>query len=266
MTFEVREGVFRYSHERTVLQNISFALDGPDILAVLGANGAGKTTLMKCMLGLMPWTSGGSYLDGKNIRDYRRKEFWSQVGYVPQAKQSAFVYTVEEMVVLGRSAHLGPFAQPANRDWVLVGPALETVGTSHLRTRLCSKLSGGEYQLAIIARALVTDPKLLVLDEPESNLDFKNQMIVLEVLRRLCAENGISAILNTHYPEHAADIARKALLMMPDGTARFGETADILTEENLAAAFDVPVSIRTVELPGRTHTCVIPSPDLSGKP
>ena len=266
MTFEVREGVFRYSHERTVLQNISFALEGPDILAVLGANGAGKTTLMKCMLGLMPWTSGGSYLDGKNIRDYRRKEFWSQVGYVPQAKQSAFVYTVEEMVVLGRSAHLGPFAQPGKRDWELVGRALETVGISHLRTRLCSKLSGGEYQLAVIARALVTDPKLLVLDEPESNLDFKNQMIVLEVLRRLCAENGISAILNTHYPEHAADIARKALLMMPDGTARFGETADILTEENLAAAFDVPVSIRTVELPGRTPTCVIPSPDLSGKP
>ena len=258
MTFEVREGTFRYGHERTVLQNISFVLEGPAILAVLGANGAGKTTLMKCMLGLMPWTSGASCLDGKNIRDYRRREFWSQVGYVPQAKQSAFAYTVEEMVVLGRSARLGPFAQPRKRDWELVGRALETVGISHLRTRLCSKISGGEYQLAIIARALVTGPKLLVLDEPESNLDFKNQMIVLDVLRRLCAENGISAILNTHYPEHAADIAHKALLMMPDGTARFGGAASILTEENLEAAFDVPVSIRKVELPDCTHTCIIP--------
>lgn len=258
MNFSVRGGVFRYGRDKYVLNGVDFSFDGPGILAVLGANGAGKTTLMKCMLGLMPWTQGGSFLNGKNIREYGQKEFWKQVGYVPQAKQSAFVYTVEEMVVLGRSAHLGAFAQPGKKDWEMVDKALAEVGISHLKQKLCSRISGGEYQLAVIARALVTDPALLVLDEPESNLDFKNQMIVLEVLRRLCADGGISAIINTHYPEHAVDISRKSLLMMPDGTARYGDTAEIITEHNLQEAFDIPVNIRTVSLPDREYTCVVP--------
>ncbi|MGI5892976.1 MAG: ABC transporter ATP-binding protein [Candidatus Merdivicinus sp.] len=258
MNFAVRGGVFRYGRDKYVLNGVTFDFEGPGILSVLGANGAGKTTLMKCMLGLMPWTEGGSFLNGKNIREYGQKEFWKQVGYVPQAKHSAFVYSIEEMVVLGRSAHLGPFAQPGEKDWKMVDKALEQVGISHLRHKLCSRVSGGEYQLAIIARALVTEPQLLVLDEPESNLDFKNQMIVLEVLRTLCRDGGISAILNTHYPEHAVDISNKSLLMLPDGTGRFGDTAEIITEANLQEAFGIPVNIRTVSLPDREYTCIVP--------
>lgn len=260
MNFEVQNGVFHYGRDRTVLNGLSFSFEGAGILAVLGANGAGKTTLMKCMLGLMPWTSGGSFLDGKDIREYKPREFWKRVGYVPQAKQSAFVYTIEEMVVLGRSAHLGAFAQPGKKDWAMVDKALRQVGIPHLKGKLCSRVSGGEYQLAVIARALVTEPELLVLDEPESNLDFKNQMIVLEVLRSLCGEGGISAVINTHYPEHAMDISRKALLVMPDGSGRYGDTREIITEENLREAFDVPVRIRTLSLPEKDYTCIMALP------
>lgn len=266
MKFEVRDGCFQYGREKEVLKNISFCFEEAGILSVLGANGAGKTTLMKCMLGLVPWTRGASYLNGEDIRRIRQKEFWKQVGYVPQAKYSSFVYTVGELVVMGRSAHLGPFAQPGPKDWEKVDECLETVGILHLKHKLCSQISGGEYQLALIARALVTEPALLVLDEPESNLDFKNQMIVLEVLKELCAEKKLSAIINTHFPEHAVEISSKSLLLMKDGNALYGDAQEILREENLEAAFDVPVRIRTISLPEKDYTCVMAlPPDCRGQ-
>ena len=264
MKFEVREGCFRYGKEREVLSNISFSFEGAGILSVLGANGAGKTTLMKCMLGLIPWTGGASYLNGTDIRKIRAKEFWRQVGYVPQAKYPSFVYTVGELVVMGRSVHLGPFAQPGASDWEKVDERLRTVGIYHLKNKLCNQISGGEFQLALIARALVTEPSLLVLDEPESNLDFKNQMIVLEVLKHLCSQKKLSAIINTHFPEHAVEISRKSLLLMRDGNALYGDTREILQEKNLEAAFDIPVRVRTISLPERDYTCVMALPPEGG--
>ena len=264
MKFEVRDGCFCYEKGREILRNISFVFEEAGILSVLGANGAGKTTLMKCMLGLLPWTSGGSYLDGTDIRDIRQKEFWRRVGYVPQAKYPSFVYTVGELVVMGRSAHLGPFAQPGAKDWERVDESLETVGIAHLKNKLCNQISGGEYQLALIARALVTEPSLLILDEPESNLDFKNQMIVLEVLKRLCGEKKLSAIINTHFPEHAVEISSRALLLMKDGRSVYGKAGEILGEQYLEEVFQVPVRVRTISLPERDYTCVMALPPVSG--
>lgn len=260
MKFEVKEGCFQYNREEQVLKDVSFVFQDPGILSVLGANGAGKTTLMKCMLGLIPWSRGASYLNGTDIRQIRQKEFWRQVGYVPQARYPSFVYTVGELVVMGRSAHLGPFAQPGPRDWEMVDESLETVGISHLKNKLCNQISGGEYQLALIARALVTCPSLLVLDEPESNLDFKNQMVVLEVLKELCSEKKLSAVINTHYPEHAVEISDKALLLMKDGGSLYGDAPEVLREENLERAFQVPVRVRTISLPERDYTCVMALP------
>ena len=150
---------------------------------------------MKCMLGLRPWSAGASYLDGVDIKRLRPKEFWRRVGYVPQAKLSSFVYTVREMVLLGRSAHMNELSMPKERDERAADEALALVGIAHLRDKLCSKISGGEYQMALIARALAAEPSLLVLDEPESNLDFKNQRRVLSTISTLCKERGIAAII-----------------------------------------------------------------------
>lgn len=257
MKFEVQNGGFSYGGGRQVLRGVNFSFEEPGILSVLGANGAGKTTLMKCMLGLLPWTEGGSFLDGVDIRKMRHRAFWKRVGYVPQAKLPGFVYTVREMVVLGRNAHLGELAQPGNKDWEIVERCLETVGIAHLGDKLCNEISGGEYQLVLIARALASEPELLVLDEPESNLDFKNQQVVLRVLRRLCEKEKLSAIINTHFPEHAVDISRKSLLLMPDGSTLYGDTGDIIREDRLEAAFGIPVRIRKVQLPEREYTCVM---------
>ncbi|MCI5865472.1 MAG: ATP-binding cassette domain-containing protein [Cloacibacillus porcorum] len=256
--FEVRGGCFSYSAGEENLCDINFSVSEPDILCILGANGAGKTTLMKCMLGLRPWSAGASYLDGVDIKRLRPKEFWRRVGYVPQAKLSSFVYTVREMVLLGRSAHMNELSMPKERDERAADEALALVGIAHLRDKLCSKISGGEYQMALIARALAAEPSLLVLDEPESNLDFKNQRRVLSTISTLCKERGIAAVINTHYPEHAMDISQRALLLMPDKSAVFGGTVNVLTEENLRRAFEIPVHIHRFKVGKRDYASILP--------
>ena len=258
MIFDVRGGCFSYEEGRKVLSDINLYVREPEILAILGANGAGKTTLMKCMLGLLKWSDGASYLDDVNVRRISPKDFWKKVGYVPQAKLTSFVYTVGEMVLLGRNAHLGELSSPRDKDRKIADEAMELVGIRHLKEKLCSKISGGEYQLVMIARALAAQPSLLVLDEPESNLDFKNQMLVLRTISSLCSERNISAVINTHYPEHALDISHRSILLMPDGGSVFGETAAVLTEENLEKAFDVPVHIHKYSVNNRQYASVQP--------
>ncbi|MEG1823925.1 MAG: ATP-binding cassette domain-containing protein [Cloacibacillus sp.] len=259
-SFEVRGGSFCYDGGADCLCDINFSVSEPEILAVLGANGAGKTTLMKCMLGLRKWRRGASYLDGEDIKKLRQREFWSRVGYVPQAKISSFVYTVREMVLMGRSAHMNELAMPGKKDEEAAREAMALAGVEHLAGKLCSKISGGEYQLVMIARALAARPRLLVLDEPESNLDFKNQSAVLRTISTLCKERNISAVINTHYPEHAMDISQKALLLLPDKSAMFGATEMVLTEENLQKAFDVPVHIHRYRVGRGEYTSIVPAP------
>ncbi len=258
MNFEVCGGTFGYEDGEDKLCGVSFSVSAPDILAVLGANGAGKTTLVKCMLGLQKWRSGSAFIDGVGMAEIGQKAFWSKVGYVPQAKLSSFIYTVREMVLMGRSAHLGELEMPGKKDRDAAEKAMERVGIERLAGKLCSRISGGEFQLVMIARALAAQPEMLVLDEPESNLDFKNQSAVLRVISSLCKDEGICAIINTHYPEHAMDISQKSLLLMPDKSSVFGDTESVLTEENLKKAFEIPVHIHKYCVGRKTFTSIIP--------
>ena len=205
MIFEVRDGGFGYSSHECILKNVNFSLDEPQVLSVLGANGAGKTTLLKCMLGLLEWNTGGTFVDGVNIKDMPYNQLWQRIGYVPQAKASAFAYSTLEMVLLGRNAHLGTFRQPKKRDW-----------------------------------------------------EIAEACMVLETIERLCREKHISAVVNTHYPEHALSISQKALLLTAHGTTLFGPTAEILSEEHLNDAFGVEVRLYPLTLRNRTYTCVLP--------
>ena len=112
MTFEVRNGCFGYKKTVPILKNISFCVESRQVLAVLGPNGVGKTTLLRSMMGMLPWTSGGSFLDGENIRDMTPGRLWQEMAYVPQAKSFPFAFTVEEMILLGRSSRIGTFGTP----------------------------------------------------------------------------------------------------------------------------------------------------------
>ena len=249
MTFEVKDGAFAWPRGRTLFENVSFSLPEGGVLCVLGANGSGKTTLVKCMMGLLRWREGASCVDGVDLRQLSGA-FWRRAAYVPQARPTAFGYTGLEMALLGRGAHLGLFRQPGARDERIARDALEAVGAGHLADRPLSRVSGGELQLALIARALAAEPELMALDEPESGLDLRNRLMILETVRRLRDERGISFIINTHQPEHALSLGGQALLLPGDGRALVGPVEAVLTEANLSQTFGVDVRIREAEIDG----------------
>lgn len=243
MKFEVRGGCFGYGKGKEILHNVSFEITEGKVLSILGPNGVGKTTLLKCMMGLLTWRSGGTFIDGKDIRTIKEKELWQTVAYVPQAKGVAFSYTLEEMVLMGRSAYIGTLRQPSKEDLEVCHNAMNMLGIFHLKDKYCNQVSGGELQMALIARAISANPSMLVLDEPESNLDFRNQLIILEAIERLVEETGISCIFNTHYPVHALKISDKSLILSRDGRTRFGETQEIINAKCMREVFGVDVHI-----------------------
>lgn len=256
MNLSVTNGTFSYNNKNNVFTDINFSVESGNLLAILGPNGAGKTTLLRCITGMLRWTSGMSTLDGENIRNIPEKRLWSRLSYVPQAKSSPSSYTAMEAVLLGRSSRLGVFAQPSKEDMERAENVLEQLGVIKLRDKRCHEISGGEYQMVLIARALVSDPEVLILDEPESNLDFRNQLIVLDTMSRLTGQ-GIACIFNTHYPEHALQRSDKALILS-GGTAVFGSTSQILTEENIEKAFGVKAVIGEIETRESVVQNVIP--------
>lgn len=251
MQIAVDHATFTYPNGTTVLKDISFAFEGRGVLAVLGANGAGKTTLLKCLLAFERWQRGCTRIDGVDIRELKPAAIWSRIGYVAQARLPNFSYTVRELVVLGRSVRLGTFATPGKDDYKRVERVLDLLGIADLQHAMCHEISGGQYQLALIARALVSEPQLLIFDEPESNLDYKNQLRVLEVIEMLAHDGGIGAIVNTHYPSHAMELADQALVLYPDRSYAFGAAHELLTEAELSRSFDVPVRIVPLHLPER---------------
>ena len=258
MKLTVKNGSFAYGRKSpTIFENINFSVDSGEILAILGPNGAGKTTLLRCITGMLRWKSGDSYLDDTPIRGMGAGELWSRMAYVPQAKAASSAYTAFETVLLGRSAHLGPFATPGKKDLQKAREAMELLGIEHLAEKKCSAMSGGELQMVLIARALASEPQVLILDEPESNLDFKNQLVVLDAMTRL-AGAGMTCVFNTHYPAHALQRSSKALILSKGGGYQFGPTASVVTEDAIREAFGVDAVIGSVETPTSILQNVIP--------
>ena len=254
---EVINGSFSYNKSSPVLKDVSFSVNRGELMAILGPNGAGKTTMLRCIMGMLKWSSGASYLDGEDIRSMPANRLWSKMAYVPQAKSASGAFTAFETVLLGRSSRLNVFASPKKEDVIKAEAAMERLGIAHLADKKCSEVSGGELQMVLIARALAADPEILILDEPESNLDFKNQLIVLDTMSALTRE-GMACIFNTHYPEHALRIADKSLILSKGGDYVFGETGKVLTRGNIRSAFGVEAAIGEIETPDSILKNVIP--------
>ncbi|HHL2712880.1 TPA: ABC transporter ATP-binding protein [Yersinia enterocolitica] len=225
-------------HRRPVLQNISFALQSGEMCCLLGANGCGKTTLMRTLLGLLPAIEGQILLGGKPLDQWSASALARKVAYVPQTHDSPFAFNVLDMVMLGRSAHLGLFASPAQRDRQLARDTLETLGIAHLEQRLFPTLSGGEQQLVLIARALVQQPELLVMDEPAASLDFGHQISLLNRIRQLKAA-GISLLMSTHHPMHAKAIADRVVTLSSQEGAQQGTAEKMLNSASLSRLYHV---------------------------
>ena len=258
MILEIENGCFGYPKQEEILKNINLHLEKGHILSVLGPNGIGKTTLLKCMIGLLPWTKGQSLLNGTDLREMKSRDIWNTISYIPQAHSFSFSYTGLEMVMLGRSSHLGLFEQPGAREIEMAEAMMEKVGITRLAGKDCNRMSGGELQMVLIARALINEPELIILDEPETCLDFHNQILVLNMIERLAHEEGISAIMNTHYPTNAMSIADEAFMMNRKGERFYGTTDSILNEQNISRSFDVNVIVDEVNYKDRLIRNIIP--------
>ena len=257
MIFQVKDGRYGYPGGRDLWRDINFTVRPGEALAILGPNGAGKTTLLKCMMGLLKWREGQSLLDGTPLAKIPAKELWQNIAYVPQAKQAAFSMTALEMVLLGRNSYMGMFRQPKKEDIEIAKHVMEELEIPHLEDKQCNQLSGGQMQMVLMARALAACPSMLILDEPESNLDFKNQLIILETMARLCEQKHIACVFNTHYPAHALSTAQNALLLDKQGNSRFGKAEEIVCEEHMREAFGVNVHIYKVTHEKRDYQSVL---------
>lgn len=244
MKIEVREGNFCYAKKKEVKpfiyeSNISFTLEPGEIMAILGPNGAGKTTLLKCITGLHGWRVGETLIDDVPLAKVSQKELWKRIGYVPQAHKMVFGFSIEDLVVMGRAPYIGSLSKPRKEDYEKAHHALNEVGIVHLAKKSCNEVSGGELQLALIARTLVSNPEILILDEPESHLDVQKQVVILETLKRLSKEHNISCIINTHYPNHAFYLADQVLMIAKNKKAVIGPVQEVMTESRMKEYFNI---------------------------
>ena len=238
---------------RTVGHDVSFALADGEVMCVLGPNGGGKTTLFRTLLGLLPRHSGSIVLAHQPIEKLSRREVARRVGYVPQGHAGYFAFTVREFVLMGRTAHVGAFASPAKADIAVVERVLQSLGIAQLADRPVTQISGGERQLALVARALAQEPQLLVMDEPTASLDFGNQVRVLQAISDLAA-SGISVLFATHAPDQAFLAARRVLLLAEGRALAVGTPQEVIRPDTLEQLYGVRVEV--VPLPGGGHTCL----------
>lgn len=247
---DVRNAAFSYGEGHCIFEDISFSLEEGGVLSILGPNGTGKSTLMKCLNAIFRLDVGSVSLQGREITSMKRADVASAIGYVPQAHQIVFPFSVREFVLMGRAPHLGPFSAPGRHDEEIADRAMETVGIGHLADRAVSEISGGEHQLVMVARALTQEPAILLLDEPTSHLDFGNQIRILTLIEKL-SRSGIAVIQSTHFPDHGFLLSGTSAILQGGSFIAHGPTDEVITPENLKRAYGVEVSVQFFEQANR---------------
>lgn len=238
---EARDIHFAY-RGRMVLAGASLALHTGELVCLLGANGAGKSTLLKVLLGLLPPQRGSVGIDGRRLAGLARRELAQRVAYVPQVHAAPFPYTVREVVTMGRLPANGLFRAPGAEDKAAVARVLERLGIAHLADRSYTEVSGGERQLALIARALAQEARLLVMDEPLTGLDYGHQVRLLERLERLAGE-GYGVLMTTHDPDQPLSGCHRVAMLMDGTIACDGPPAETLTPEAILRLYGVRVDL-----------------------
>lgn len=241
MSIKVNHLSFGY-RQQEVLEDISFSVEKGEFLSVLGPNGAGKSTLFRCILGILSGYTGEVLLDGSDVRKMSVRQLAKQIAYIPQSSHPVFHYSVFDIVLMGRTNNLSFLKSPGKEDIQVCLDAMEKVGIGHLKERCFHKLSGGEQQLVLIARALAQDAPVLMLDEPTANLDFGNQLMVLKQAKALAAE-GYTVIQTTHHPEQSYLFSDRILALQKGRVVAWGTPAEVLTEETIKTLYQVNVDV-----------------------
>lgn len=253
MRIEAKSVEFAYKGN-AVLRGLSFSAGSGDVMAVLGPNGVGKSTLFRCLLGLLHPQKGEILIDGKDMRGMSSAEIARLVAYIPQSAYPTFNYTVLDTVLMGAANRLGSFQSPGSVENQKALEILDSLGIAHLGHRGCGQISGGERQLALLARALAQDARILVMDEPTANLDYGNSWRVMERITSL-ADEGYTAIFSTHDPNQAFMHANQAFVMKDGQALTAGPPGVALCEELLTQLYNVNVTVCKVPY-NDGETCV----------
>ncbi|MBU1207473.1 MAG: ABC transporter ATP-binding protein [Proteobacteria bacterium] len=241
---EVKELYFRHNHSgMDILKGIEFGANMGQMTTVLGPNGSGKTTVFKCISGLWKPQKGEICFDGKNILELSVEKKARMLAIVPQEHEPSFAYSVLDVVLTGRVSHIGTFSSPSRHDYRKAEASIETVGISHLKDRPYTKISGGERQLVLIARALSQEAPILLLDEPTSHLDFRNQLLVLKKVREITRERGLTVLMTLHDPNLAMLFSDKVVMLNSGSVVSSGAPQAVITEENLKRVYGIEVSL-----------------------
>lgn len=249
--FEARELRFRYpGAARPALRDVSLRVGWGQLYGIVGPNGSGKSTLLRVLLGSLPPDGGRAAFGGRPPGDWPPRALARRVGVVPQREEVAFPLRVRDFVAMGRYPHLGPWRAEGEEDRAAVRAAMERCDVAGLADRPFATLSGGERQLARVARALAQEPDVLVLDEPAVSLDLRHEMEILGLLEGLVASEGVTVVLVTHHLNAAARSAHR-LLLLEDGRSRAeGAPAEVLTREAVERAWKWPVRVTRHPGPG----------------
>ncbi|MBB6480397.1 ABC transporter ATP-binding protein [Spirochaeta isovalerica] len=240
---EARDLTFQYG-ERVVFSDLSLELEKGGITCLLGPNGCGKTTLIDTLLGFHSPVKGVIELGGRNLAEMKAREIARMAAYVPQTHEKHFPYSVADVILMGRTAHLGFFQAPGKEDREMVRDLLEKTGRLSLAERDYRELSGGETQIVLILRALVQESPLIIMDEPTSHLDFKNELVLLEMIHELAESRNRGVLMSTHSPNQALflanrDLSVRVVLMDESGRLISGTPREILTVENMASFYGI---------------------------
>lgn len=244
---KVVNAAFSYK-TKDVFENISFEVEPGEVFCIVGPNGCGKTTLIDCILGLSKLKSGEILIHGKPLESYKARDLARHVAYVPQNHKLTFGYSVLDVVSMGRTYEARMFQPPSDEEIEYAKYCLKLVGLDGFEERDYTKLSGGELQLVLIARALCQKAEVLVMDEPTAHLDFRHELNVMEIISSLVKNQRISIVMATHFLNQAfylenAGVNTRVALINDKSFEAIGSASETLTQENLDKIFNVVTEI-----------------------
>jgi len=240
---EVSDVRFAYRDEQPVLRGVSLQAAAGRLVCLLGPNGSGKTTLLRCLLGGLRPSGGSIVLDGEPLESYSRRAVARLLAYVPQFPSETLGFPVRELVLMGRFAHGGALGLASRQDLEVARLAMEMTQTLPLAGRTLSELSGGEAQCVMIARALAQQPSVMLLDEPTSHLDIRNQLQIYRMMRRLAHDWHMAVVCVSHDVNLAARFADELVLMRSGQVRAAGPPGQVVRADVLKAAYDVEVEL-----------------------
>ncbi|MBF0507308.1 MAG: ABC transporter ATP-binding protein [Deltaproteobacteria bacterium] len=241
---EINRLCFGYNHHgANVLNDVELKIAEGRMTTILGPNGSGKTTLFKCITGLVKPRQGTILFGGTELAHLSYEKRAKIMAVVPQEHEPPFPYSVLDAVMMGRVSHVSMWSSPSKHDCLKAEEAIETIGIGRLKNRPYTKISGGERQLVLIARALAQEAPILILDEPTSHLDFKNQVLVLNKVREIVSQKQLTVVMTLHDPNLATLFSDNIVMINGGRIMTSGVPQEVMTEANLKAMYGIDVDV-----------------------